>query len=328
MASRRGAGTIFALRRQIAKIEGRLPNGSTVAARPATPRASTCAVTASRRPTELFLPPAPSALDAALGGGLPGAALTEIHGAETRDAGAVAGFVLALVRPVLKGQGRLAAPLDRHVGDFPRGRLSLSAGLARFRHRPEALLLSEAPKLADALWIAEEAARLDGSRRGPLEMRGNPARLDLTATRRLHRRAQHAGRPVFLLRQAAQAEPTAAPVRLVVSPAPAARARTLAGPLAGSIGPPAFTRRRSARTAPRRPANSYWSGTPMNSPFRKDSRRILALWFPHLSTERILRQRLGRSWRSRRRRRGCRWSSAIATTTPSASPPSTSRLRR
>jgi len=33
-------------------------------------------------------------------------------------------------------------------------------------------------------------------------------------------------------------------------------------------------------------------------PFRKERRRILSLWFPHLSTERLLRQRLGRSWRS------------------------------
>ena len=37
----------------------------------------------------------------------------------------------------------------------------------------------------------------------------------------------------------------------------------------------------------------------MNSRFAKDSRRMLALWFPHLPAERILRQRLGRSWRSR-----------------------------
>lgn len=37
----------------------------------------------------------------------------------------------------------------------------------------------------------------------------------------------------------------------------------------------------------------------MHAPFRKERRRILSLWFPHLSTERLLRQRLGRSWRSR-----------------------------
>jgi protein ImuB len=41
----------------------------------------------------------------------------------------------------------------------------------------------------------------------------------------------------------------------------------------------------------------------MNAPFMKEgltaaSQRVLALWFPHLPADRILRQRLGRSWRS------------------------------
>jgi protein ImuB len=36
----------------------------------------------------------------------------------------------------------------------------------------------------------------------------------------------------------------------------------------------------------------------MHAPLKKERRRILHLWFPHLSTERLLRQRLGRSWRS------------------------------
>ncbi len=36
----------------------------------------------------------------------------------------------------------------------------------------------------------------------------------------------------------------------------------------------------------------------MNAPFTKERRRIVSLWFPHLSIERLLRLRLGRSWRS------------------------------
>jgi protein ImuB len=36
----------------------------------------------------------------------------------------------------------------------------------------------------------------------------------------------------------------------------------------------------------------------MSTVSRKDGRRILSLWFPYLSTERVLRKRLGRSWRS------------------------------
>jgi protein ImuB len=38
----------------------------------------------------------------------------------------------------------------------------------------------------------------------------------------------------------------------------------------------------------------------MTSLFRKDDRRILAIWFPWFATERVWRQHLGRCWRSRR----------------------------
>src|SRR5690606_11698717 len=79
------------------------------------------------------------------------------------------------------------------------------------------LLFASTVHIADALWTAEEAARQKDLAAVVLEVRGNPARLDLTATRRLHRRAQELGRPVFLIREAAVAEPTAAPLRLVVS---------------------------------------------------------------------------------------------------------------
>jgi protein ImuA len=111
---------------------------------------------------------------------------------------------------------------------------------ARFGVPAESLLIAEAEKLADALWIGEEAARLDSFKAILLEIRGSPHRLDLTATRRLHRRALISGLPFFLIRAAGEPEPTAAPVRLIVAAAPAAPRVTLAGPLAGSIGPPAF----------------------------------------------------------------------------------------
>src|SRR5690606_19844645 len=53
------------------------------------------------------------------------------------------------------------------------------------------------------------------------------------------------------------------------------------------------------------------NGTPMNPPFSKDGRssapdqrmssapgqRIMSLWFPYLSTERVWRRRLGKAWR-------------------------------
>jgi len=240
MASRAVAReAVFALRRAIAKIEGRLPDELAPAAGGAT---------VLRRNGNALGAEAPLAtgverLDAALGGGLPRAALTEIHGAETRDAGLAAGFALALASLVQKGLDRSRPLLWVGTSEiFREAGLPYATGLARdFGIVPEALLFSEAPKLADALWVAEEAARLTALCAVLVELRGNPERLDLTATRRLHRRAQQAGRPVFLIRQAAEAEPTAAPVRLVVAPAPAAPRVTLAGPLAGSIGAPAFT---------------------------------------------------------------------------------------
>jgi protein ImuA len=234
--------TVFALRQQIAKIEGRLAERLDGAAA----TAGGAGVVLRRDgivPVEgFFLQTGVDALDRSLGGGLPKAALTEIHGAETRDAGAVAGFALALASLMLKGR-KAGLPL-LWIGTseiFREAGFPYAAGLTRdFGIAPEALLFSEAPKLADALWIAEEAARLSALAAVVIELRGNPGRLDLTATRRLHRRAEQAGRPVLLIRQAAEAEPTAAPVRFVVSAAPAAPRATLAGPLAGSIGMPAF----------------------------------------------------------------------------------------
>ncbi|MDQ6434139.1 hypothetical protein RB623_08770 [Mesorhizobium sp. LHD-90] len=180
-------------------------------------------------------------LDAALSGGLPSAGLIEVHAGAVREAGAAAGFVLALLR--LLPAPEAAAPL-LWIGTseiFREAGRPYAPGLAaRFGLQPENLLIAEADKLLDALWIAEEAARLDAFLAVLLEIRGSSPALDLTATRRLHRRALLAGRPLFLVRAASEPEPTAAPVRLLVAPAPAATRLTLAGPLAGSIGPPAF----------------------------------------------------------------------------------------
>ncbi|RUU13037.1 hypothetical protein EOD23_05635 [Mesorhizobium sp. USDA-HM6] len=260
--------TVFALRRQIAKIEGTLPERLEAPARGA-PRAipgkvrsgfpsgiaeeqipldaAGSDITILRRglavaSPDAFLHTGIERLDTALGGGLPKAALSEIHGLETRDAGAVAGFALSLTSLILKQKQGLpllwigTAEIFREAG-FP-----YASGLhALFGIAPEQLLFSEAPKLLDALWIAEEAARMTAFAAVILEIRGSQRLLDLTATRRLHARAQSAGRPVLLLRQAGEAEPTAAPVRLIVSAAPAASRETVAGPLAGSIGRPAFT---------------------------------------------------------------------------------------
>jgi protein ImuA len=235
---------VFALRRKIARIEGTLPE-RLVAPAGAQPTDETMVL---RRHgvtiVQDLLHTGAENFDRTLGGGLPRAALTEIHGVQTRDAGAVAGFGLALAGRLMKDAVQPKLPV-LWIGTheiFREAGFPYAPGLhARFGIAPDDLIFAQASKLADAMWIAEEAASLKALSAVLLEIRGNPEKLDLVATRRLHHRAQDAGRPVFLLRQAAQAEPTAAPVRLVVSPAPATLRRTIAGPLPGSIGPPGFT---------------------------------------------------------------------------------------
>jgi protein ImuA len=229
--------TLFALRRQIAKIEGSLPEQLAVPGEEAVVLRQN-----GRLPTGAgLLATGVPALDAMLGGGLPKAALTEIHGRQSRDAAAVAGFALALIGLFLKQT--LAAPL-LWIGTsdfFAEAGLPYAHGLLRlFGITPRHLLLAEAPKPVDALWIAEEAAALKELAAVVIELAGNPRQLDLTATRRLHRRAVAAGRPVFLLRQSAEAEATAAPLRFLIEPAPAAMRCILGRPLAAYIGPPAF----------------------------------------------------------------------------------------
>lgn len=222
---------VFALRREIARIEGTLPQ------RLDTPAATDDAGDAARLRIGV------AGFDRLLGGGLARAALTEIHGHETRECGAVSGFALALAG-LLLGQAKEPGPVlwvgmsevFREAG-FPHA----TGGQALSGIAPERLLFAEAARIADVLWVAEEAIPLQRLAAVVVEVRGNPDKLDLTATRRLHRRAQAAGRPVLLLRQAAQAQATAAPVRLVVSPAPSAPRRIFAGPLEASIGRPAFT---------------------------------------------------------------------------------------
>jgi len=235
---------LFALRREIAKIEGNLPE------RFAAPEAGAGSEAVLRHYGRLasgagFSVTGAPRLDSALGGGIPRAALTEVSGRATRDSGAVCGFALALAAIVSRtGAGAQSARpiLWICLGDMlSEAGFPYAPGLGSFFGlAPDKLLLARAGRLEDALWAAEEAARLGSFSATVLELRGNPAKLDLTATRRLHLRAREAAQPVLLIRHSAEPEPTAAPTRLLVSPAPSSLREALAGPLPRSIGPPAF----------------------------------------------------------------------------------------
>jgi protein ImuA len=222
--------TFLALRREIARIEGRLAD------RLETP--SEVAILPTVRAATSRLRTGAIGFDAALGGGLPLSGLTEMHGRAMRDAGAVAGFALGLARLLPDLGPVLWIGTSQTFGEA--GRPYAPGLAAQFGLSAERLLFGEAPKPANALWMAEEAASIGAFAAILLELDGNPAMLDLTATLRLHRRALFAGRPLFLIRNAGMPQPTAAPIRLLVA-ASSARERTIfSRPLAGSIGPPSF----------------------------------------------------------------------------------------
>lgn len=244
---------LFALRRQIARIEGR-PEGwiETSLETPAAGSMDAGADLGSGATPVLLRRGGVAAhdlvalgaehFDRALGGGVPRLGLTELHAAAMRDAAAVSGFALALAMLMLGAAGLASPVLWIATSDFLRetGR-PYAPGIAhRFGLSPQNLLFATAPKPVDALWVAEEAAAAGAFSAILVEIGGNPRDLDLTATRRLHRRALLAGQPMFLLRAAALAAPTAAPLRLNVAAAPSTLRNTLSGPLTGSIGPPAF----------------------------------------------------------------------------------------
>lgn len=245
MAPATAHDAVFALRREIARIEGRLAetlDGSESFRQPDAIPGGTVLRRAGKAEAPLRLTTGVERFDAALHGGAPFAGLTEIHGAASRDAGAVLGFTLALLGSSSRLDG-LSKPLlwigtKEGIGEAG---LPYLAGLYRlYGIGPEHLILSRGARAADALWIAGEAAGLPSLGAVLIELRGNPAALDLDATRRLQVRAREAGRPVLLLRQNAAPEPTAAPTRLHVAPAPSTLRETLAGPLDGTVGYPAW----------------------------------------------------------------------------------------
>ena len=214
------------LRHQIAKMEGRL-------AERLDPE------TAGPKSQAPLLPTGVAAFDRALGGGIPAAGLMELHASAARDAGMATGLALAFAG-LRHGEGGPVLWVATSSALREAGR-PYAPGLAEaFGLNPDRLLLAEAPRLADVLWVAEEAAALAAFAAVLLDVDGSSSCLDLTATRRLHRRALHAGHPLMLVRQVGRPEPTAAPLLLVVSPAPAGLRSTRGGQLTGSIGPPAF----------------------------------------------------------------------------------------
>ncbi|WP_346432667.1 hypothetical protein [Pseudohoeflea coraliihabitans] len=224
------------------------------------------------------LPLGVAPFDAALGGGLPRAGLIEIRCEQTRDWGLVSAFAAMLIARFSEAPAKprplvwISAPQTlREGGDlWLPGLLDLLA-IGPGTPAPQLLVIHPRTEL-EALWAAETAAtacqslstssapttssspRQSDEKQPPqkdnaiilVEIRGNPTRLGLSESRRLHFRARSSRQPLLLLRQAADAEASAAPVRFCIGPAPAAlrhlgsEGPRTGHPLAGSLGAPAL----------------------------------------------------------------------------------------
>jgi protein ImuA len=163
--------------------------------------------------------------DAALGGGVAKAALHEIRTEATADNGAASGFALAFGRLAMGSaadhSSRRILWIADPVGSFESGR-PYGPGLAAHGLPPSAVLHAGPRHLKDALMIAEAALGVNSFAAVILEIYGNPQKLGLTESRRLHLRAKAYRRPIFLLRERGGEEASSAVNRFRVRPAPSA----------------------------------------------------------------------------------------------------------
>lgn len=241
--------TLFALREQIARLEGKcLP------ALAAAEQADLAADPEARKARDNRLSFGITPLDAALEGGLPLDGMTEIRSLLMGDAGAASGFALSLAS-YFKARQSSEAPV-LWIGDVVSAQeagIPYSVGFKQFGLNRRDILYAAPRKLDDALWLAETAVASGALAATILEIRGNPRHFGLTESRRLGLRAKAAGRPLFLLRHAGEEEASSALFRFLAEPAPAADRHLPDGSmLGGSIGHPVFrlTLEKSRNPAP------------------------------------------------------------------------------
>lgn len=201
------------------------------------------------------------ALDSRLDGGLVRGALHEIRAPLARDLGVASGVLLGLLSRLVDGPPGMQPDTQAGAqrGDAANSRagtgrkptrvlwvvdpavtadagLPCPDGIAQFGFDPGRITLVHAIDLRAALWAADEGARCTDLAAVVLHVKGNPARLDRLATRRLMLRAQDSGVCVLILRQSGLAEANAAQTRWCVTPRPSPRDPDLPR----GVGLPAF----------------------------------------------------------------------------------------
>ncbi len=229
---------LFALRKAIAKIEGRAP-GDALAPEvgiEAEPAGQGSAAARGFSPM-----PAAAGLESLLPEGFPQGVMIELRGTRLRDAGAVSGFALGLC---LSSRGDRPNKPSLWIGERMVAReagLPHAAGLVDYGLRPGELLYAMPKRLEDALWLADAALTSRSFAAVMLEVGGNPRGFGLTESRRLSLKAKSAGGLLLLMRQGGEEEASSASLRLRIETAPAAARHLPDGSmLGGSIGHPVF----------------------------------------------------------------------------------------
>jgi len=151
-------------------------------------------------------------IDGCLGGGLIGNALHEVRCSHTRDIATASGFVIALLTRLADGRRCKILWIADPATSVDGGTL-FPDGLAQYGFDPALLTIVNPVDLHTAMWAADEAAGCGGLAATIFQVKGNPARFDMTATRRLMLRARENRTFVCVLRQCGEQEASAAATR-------------------------------------------------------------------------------------------------------------------
>lgn len=159
-------------------------------------------------------------VDGRIGGGLERGGLHEIRAPHARDIAAATGLVLSLAARLMRDGGRGRVLWITDPAALSDCGLLFPDGIAQYGLDPAALVQVHPLDLKTALWAAEEGARCTDLAAVVLQVKGNPARLDRTAGRRLLLRARASGTAILVLRQEGAEEAGAALTRWRVFPLP------------------------------------------------------------------------------------------------------------
>lgn len=168
-----------------------------------------------------------SALDSCLEDGLAINALHEVRAKYAKDIGAATGFVFSLLHQLFSHKHNHQKHIsNRHIiwvvdpaskqecGTlYPRG-------LAQYGIDADQITFIRARDLHSAMWAVDEAANCQGLAAVIFQVKGNPTRFDMTATRRLMLRAQESNVFTCILRQSGEEEASAAATRWCIEHAP------------------------------------------------------------------------------------------------------------